>query len=318
MWNRRQFCLSPLAAGLTAGQKLVHTVRGPVAVDKLGSTLMHEHVLVNFTGAPYDRDEAFRVALPELQDLHDRGCRTLVECTPKYIGRDVELLRRLSVASDLHILTNTGYYAAAGDKYLPEHAWREPAHQIAQRWITEANDGIDGIRPAFLKLGVDAGPLSEIDAKLIGAGILCHKQTRLRLHVHTGNGEAAQGILALLRRSNVDPSAYVWVHAQNEKDRDIHLHAARAGAWIELDGVNAKSMEAHAAAVLDLIGAGFGQQVLISQDSGWYRPGEPGGGLFNGFTFLFDTFVPALRKHGLSDEQIQMLLVENPARALTT
>jgi len=310
MFNRRQFFLSLLAA--TA--KTVQTVRGPVPVEKLGVTLMHEHVLVNFTGATYDRDEAFRVALPKLEDLYDRGCRTLVECTPDYIGRDARLLRRLSTASRLHILTNTGYYAAANDKYVPEHAWKESAQQIANRWITESRIGIDGtdIRPAFVKLGVDAGPLSEIDTKLIEAGLLTYRATGLKLHVHTGNGIAAKQILGLIDK------AYVWVHAQNEKDHRAHIEAARAGAWIELDGVNERSAEAHIAVIRALIAAGYLNRVLISQDSGWYRPGEPGGGRFNGYTFLFDSFLPALKRSGVSDAHIRTIMVDNPARVLTS
>ena len=316
MWSRRQFCFS--LAALAEG-RTVPTVRGPVPVRELGPTLIHEHILVNFTGAAYDPEEAFRAALPKLREVYARGCRTLVECTPDYIGRDVALLHRLSEASGLHILTNTGYYAAANDKYVPEHAWRESPRDIAQRWIREAREGVDqGIRPAFVKLGVDAGNLSAIDVKLIEAGILCHKDTRLRLHIHTGNGEAAKQILALLEKRRVNPAAYVWVHAQNEKDRRIHVRAARAGAWLEFDGVNAGSSAAHLDAVMDLIAAGFQKQLLISQDSGWFRPGEPAGGQYNGYTYLFDEFVPALRKRGLSDAQVRALLVDNPARVLTT
>jgi phosphotriesterase-related protein len=279
---------------------------------------MHEHVLVNFTGASYDRDEAFRVSLPKLEDLYDRGCRTLVECTPDYIGRDVRLLRRLSIASGLHILTNTGYYAAANDKYVPAHAWQESAKQIAARWIAEFRQGIEGtdVRPAFLKLGVDSGPLSEIDTKLIQSGVIAHRATGLRLHVHTGNGVAAWGVLALLR--NVRPDAYVWVHAQNEKDNRVHIDAAKAGAWIELDGINERSLETHRTAVKALIDAGHLNRILISQDSGWYRPGEAGGGRYNGYTFLFDSFLPALKSIGVSEAQIRTIMVDNPARVLTS
>ncbi|HYI97071.1 MAG TPA: hypothetical protein VEX68_26245 [Bryobacteraceae bacterium] len=309
MFNRRQFFISLLAP--TAN--IVQTVRGPVPVEKLGVTLMHEHVLVNFTGATYDRDEVFRVALAKLEDLYDRGCRTLVECTPDYIGRDVRLLRRLSSASGLHMLTNTGYYAAANDKYVPEYAWRESAQQIADRWITESRNGIDGtgIRPAFVKLGVDAGPLSEIDTKLIEAGMIAHRATGLKLHVHTGNGIAAKQVLGLIGK------AYVWVHAQNEKDNRVHIEAARAGAWIELDGVNERSLEEHVGAVRALIDAGHLNRILISQDSGWYRPGEPDGGRFNGYTYIFDSFIPALKRSGVSDAQIRTIMVDNPARVLT-
>lgn len=313
MLSRREFTLSLLAAQ-SNGE--VQTVRGPVSAAKLGTTLMHEHILVNFTGAAYNPDDAFGAALPKLKEVKARGCQTLVECTPDFIGRDPALLKRLSIASGLHILTNTGYYAAAKDKYVPEHAWKETAEQLAQRWIGEAKSGIGstGIRPAFVKLGVDAGPLSEIDKKLLQAGLITHRATGLRLHIHTGDGVAAKEILGLFRSS---APAFVWVHAQNEKNRDIHIQAARAGAWIEFDGINRNSMNAHLDAVTEMLTAGFGARVLTSQDSGWYRPGEPGGGTFNGYTLLFDEFVPALRKRGISEAQIRTLLIDNPARVLS-
>ena len=168
-----------------------------------------------------------------------------------------------------------------------------------------------------MKIGVDAGPLSEIDAKLVSAGCFCHKTTGLRLHVHTGDGEAASGILELMGKHDVPASAYVWVHAQSEKDRQVHVKAAKAGAWLEFDGISPKRLEDHVAAVAELIELGYISQLLVSQDSGWYRVGEPGGGQFNGYTYLFESFVPALKKRGVTDAQIRTLLVENPARVLT-
>ena len=80
----------------------VMTVLGAVAPDALVVTLPHEHVMVDFIGAEkagrdrYDADEVFETALPHLQQVRKLGCRTLVECTPAYIGRDAALLRRLS------------------------------------------------------------------------------------------------------------------------------------------------------------------------------------------------------------------------------
>jgi phosphotriesterase-related protein len=267
----------------------------------------------------YDRDEVFRAALPKLKELADTGCRTLVECTPAYLGRDVQLLQRLSKASGLYILTNTGYYGAANDKFVPKHAFSESPAELAQRWTRELLEGIEGtaIRPAFMKIGVDSGPLSAIDAKLIGAAALCHKATGLRLHVHTGNGVAAKAIYDMLTKLTIDPSAYVWVHAQSEKDTSVHHELASVNVWIELDGINAKSEETHLKMLEALAGRGHLSKVLISQDSGWYRVGEPGGGQFNGYTYLFNSFLPALRKRGFTEAQVRMLMVDNPARALT-
>src|SRR6187431_2666753 len=96
----------------------VMTVLGPIAPGQLGVTLTHEHGVVDFLGAEkakalrHDAEDAFTTILPHLKKLKERGCQSFVECTPNYIGRDVRLLKRLSEASGLNILTNTGYYGA--------------------------------------------------------------------------------------------------------------------------------------------------------------------------------------------------------------
>lgn len=304
----------------------VWTVLGPVAARDLGLTLVHEHVLVDFVGAGevgrhrYDAEEAFRVALPFLEEVESRGCRTLVECTPAYLGRDAALLRRLSTASGVNLVTNTGYYGAAADKFVPAHAWKETADELAARWTAEARDGIEGtgVRPGFLKIGVDAGPLSEIDRKLVTAAARCHLGTGLTISIHTGDGRAALDIVSVLAAEGVAPEAYVWVHAQNETDRAVHVRAAEQGAWVEFDGVSEERLDAHVAAVADMRGRGLLGRVLVSQDAGWYRVGEPGGGAFRPYTLLFDAFVPAVRRAGLGEADVRTLLVDNPARALAS
>ena len=292
--DRRDFLaglslLVPAAGARAAGNEAkVETVLGPVAASDLGLTLVHEHVLVDFIGADrvrpdrYSADDVFRTALPFLNAAKERGLRTLVECTPAYLGRDPVLLRRLSEAAGLHILTNTGYYGAARDRYVPAHAWREGADELAARWIKEARDGIDGtgIRPGFLKIGVDSGPLSDIDRKLVVAAARCHLATGLTIAVHTGDGAAARDIVAALGGEGVAPSAYVWVHAQNEQARSVQVEVAAAGAWVELDGVGPTSASAHADAVADLARRGHLGRLLVSQDAGWYHVGEPGGGSY--------------------------------------
>jgi phosphotriesterase-related protein len=301
----------------------VLTVAGPIDAATMGTTLVHEHVLVDFAGAErvsrsrYDADEVFRTALPRLQEVAARGCRTLVECTPAYLGRDPLLLRRLSAASGLQILTNTGYYGAMQDRFLPAHAFGESARQLADRWTTEFRKGIEGtgVRPGFIKIGVDAGELSGPDRKLVEAGALCHLDTGLTLAVHTADGHAALGILEVLKTRGVSPEAWVWVHALNAKDPATRAFAAAEGAWVELDNLGPDTLDEHVAAALDLQGRGRLDRVLVSQDAGWYHVGEPGGGTYRPHTFLFDAFVPALRARGLGDRELRTLLVDNPARA---
>jgi phosphotriesterase-related protein len=60
---------------------------------------------------------------------------------------------------------------------------------------------------------------------------------------------------------------------------------------------------------------GLLHKVLFSHDAGWYRPGEPGGGEFRGFTEIENLLIPALRENGLSQQDIHQLFVLNPAEA---
>ena len=224
------------------------TVNGSVPTNKLGKTLPHEHVMVDFIGADqvsadrYDVDDVFRKVLPYLTKAKEAGCKTFIDCAPAYLGRDPTLLKRFADASGLHIITNTGYYGARQGKYLPKHAFEETADQLAARWTKEWTDGIGGteIKPGFIKIGVDKGKLTEVNHKLIQAAARCHLKTGLTIASHTGDGTAAMEQLEVLEREGVSPNAWIWVHAQNELNTGFHKAAAKAGAWVELDGIRNK------------------------------------------------------------------------------
>jgi phosphotriesterase-related protein len=303
----------------------VQTVTGLVPAAELGLTLMHEHVLVDFIGADqvspqrYDANHAFTTILPHLLQARKNGCRTLVECTPAFLGRDGALLRRLSEASGLHILTNTGLYGAANDKHLPRYAFTEGAEQLAARWTREFEQGIDGspIKPAFMKIGVDDAPLSEVDRKLVRAAALTSRSTGLPIASHTGTGLAAIAELGVLEDGGVPASSFIWVHAQSERDPAFHARAAKAGAWVEFDGISETSIARHVALVVEMKTRGLLGRVLVSHDAGWYRVGEPGGGRFRPFDTLFTRFIPALTAAGVTTSEVNQLLVDNPRQALT-
>lgn len=307
-----------------AGDEIM-TVNGRVSAKLVGFTLSHEHVLVDFIGAGkvnpnrYEAEEVFKIALPRLLAVKQRGCQTLVECTPAWLGRDVQLLKRLSEASGLNIVTNTGYYGAAGEKYLPGYAYNESANDLAARWIKEWKNGIDGtaIRPGFVKSGVDKHPLSAMQRKLVLAACLTHLSTGLPFGIHTGDGAAALEELQIIESSGVNPEAWIWIHAQNEKDRAIHIRAAKAGGWVSYDGVHADSIDDCLRFLADMKKENLLHKVLLSQDSGWYHVGEAGGGTYNDYNTIADKLLPAMKGEGFSQPDIDLLFVRNPAKAFT-
>jgi len=333
--NRREFMAGAFAVagagtivdmkGAVMGKQQIMTVEGPIDREVAGTFLPHEHMMVDFIGASevsrdrYDQQQVFETVLPYLQQAKNLGVTVVAECTPAYLGRDVELLNRLAKASGVKLITNTGYYGAGDDKYVPDHAYEETADQLARRWIREWVEGIEdtGIRPGFIKIGVDAGRLSEIDKKLVVAAAKTHLATGLTIAAHTGDGTAALDELATLAENGVDASAFIWVHAQIETDTDIHRRAGEKGAWVEFDGLGPRSVDRHVALVQDMGKRGLLDRVLVSHDAGWYNVGEPRGGTFRMFDTLFEKAIPAMEQAGITDRQILQLTHNNPVAAFS-
>jgi phosphotriesterase-related protein len=167
-----------------------------------------------------------------------------------------------------------------------------------------------------MKIGVDQSPLSTVDAKLVRAAALTHRETGLAIASHTASGAAALEELDLIDRSGVPASAFIWVHAQAERDATFHTRAARRGAWVEFDGVSPASVTRHVELVGHMKEQGLLGRVLLSHDAGWYRVGEPAGGQFRPYDTLFTTLIPALKAAGLADAEVRQLIVAHPRDAL--
>lgn len=327
---RRTFLAGALAPGIPSALRAqgasaegrVMTVRGPVKPAELGLVLAHEHLFSNFGGDPaewasYDEDALTATVLPYLRKLSKLGCRTIADATAAWFGRRPDLLRKLSVASGIHVLTNTGYYGAANDRYVPQSAYEESPDAIAARWTEEFQKGIGetGIRPGFLKIGVDEGPLSEIDRKLIVSAARTHKQTGLTIAVHTGgNPEAARQQIEILRAEGVSPSAWIWVHANSVLEAGELLRAAEQGAWISLDGLEEASVDRHLVLLQRLRQAGRLGQLLLSHDGNSFRAT---GRAPRPYEALFTHFLPLLRKEKFAESEIRQLTRTNPQQAYT-
>ena len=309
------------------GERQVMTVRGPISASELGVTLTHEHVLANFQSyeewarnpLTYDQDEVVKVVLPYLTRIHELGCRTFVDATASFLGRDPALIRRLSEESGLHMLTVTGNYAAVENRFIPTYVYSDSTEELAQRWIDEWENGIGdtGIRPGFIKLGFNGAALTDVEQKLIDAAAMTHLATGLTIGAHTGPAVSAFEQLASLEAAGVHPSAWIWIHAHNEKDLNRHIEAARRGAWISFDGLSADSVSEFVKKVARLRDEGLLNRVLVSQDAGWYTVGEPRGGDFRTFETVFTEFIPALRDAGFTDAEIDTLFIDNPANAFS-
>ncbi len=309
------------AAKKNSKRPFVHTVTGTISADSMGFTLPHEHVMVDWNGGDgksrerYDPEEVFNVILPFIEEINELGVRTFVDCTPPYLGRDVEILARLSRATGIIFITNTGLYEKT---YAPPFAFEASAEQIAEMFTKEILENIEGtgIKAGFIKIGVsNKGPVTQNDRKIVKAACQAHKMTGATIHSHTFQGASAITQLDILEREKVDPAAFTYIHACFEPDISYNIEAAKRGVWVEFDSIREETGDKHLKRILTMLDKGFEDQLLLSQDRGWYRVGEPHGGKINAYSYLPREFLPLLESKGVGEDLIHKLTVLNPARA---
>jgi len=298
----------------------INTVQGPINFSELGMSLTHEHIMSNYgkeinETPSYDSIQLFNQVIPYLKNLRSLGVNSIFDCTTEYFGRRVDLLKMISDATDIQIITNTGFYGAADDRYIPEYAYGASAKAISEIWIDEFENGIKGtdIKPGFIKLAFDDGrPPSDIDKKLLEAGILTHLSTGLTIAVHTGkNMEALELQMQLLRDNAIHPSAWIWTHANKVEDDIVLLDLAAKGSWISLDGVNESNINEYIRRIKLFKQKNLLHKILLSHDGN----GFPSGGPIRNFEAIFESLVPEMLTNGFTQDDIYQVLVRNPKEA---
>ena len=310
---------------MNSGQ--IQTLRGPVAADALGRTLPHEHLFVDLRGpfvpgyAAADAERVVERMLPYLNELAARGVTALVDCAPPGVGRNVPVLRRIAAVTSLHIIAPTGVYK---EGFIPTALLDLTPKTLAERWVYELTEGMDGTdsRAGFIKVALsDAGP-TPIEVRNLQAAALASQQTGAVVASHTIGEPAIRREVEVLTSAGLDLRRFIWVHAHTVHDPAVHVEMAQRGVWVEFDAIGADAWMDQPLLldlVVKLIEAGYADQLLLSHDAGWYDPAQPDGrpqpdGI-RGYTALFDTFIPALHAHGVTEAIIDQITITNPARA---
>jgi len=303
----------------------VITVLGEIPASEMGITLTHEHVLVDFamidsiTPNRYNKDSVIMKVLPYFEELKPFKVATFVDCTPEFMGKDPQLLAELSRKTGINILTNTGWYAADNQRHIPHEINDMSAEDIAKIWIEEAKNGIGntGIKPGFIKIGINDSQLTEADKKLVAAACLTHLETGLTIMSHTGRASAALAQLQILKQYGVDPSAFIWAHAMVESSKDNILAISQMGCWVAFDGIHEEMVTIIRFTDLLHFMKSTRQlnRVLLSHDAGWYQPGKPNGGEIRPYTALFNFLIPYVMSEGFTQKDIDQIIIKNPAEA---
>ncbi len=311
-----------MVVSCTTKEEIVQTVFGKETIDPDGIWLSHEHILVDFKGADsiveenYDIDLIEEFMLPYLADLDKYKVKYFVDATPQYLGRHEDFLLKIAERSGLQILTNTGFYGARNNKFIPSGFQSKSAEEMASLWIDEFKNGINGtnVRPGFIKISIDNKvPLDTLHQKIVTAAALTHLKTGLTIASHTGEAIGLWPQLKILEKMGVSPDNFIWVHAQNENDMTNYSKAAEQGCWISLDGIG-WGWEEYVEKLLFAKQNDILHRILISHDAGWFDP-QKNIQEIQPFTAIFEQLLPALIENGFTSAEIHQLLSVNPAKA---
>ncbi len=320
---------------MSEATRTVQTVTGAADTSALGRTLIHEHVLVGFPGwdldanaPPFIRAEVMTRAIDQMQALRDVGVGTFVDPCPMDLGRDVEFLAELSQRSGMRIICTTGgYFEAEGITYTFRHL---PVEEIAAIYVKEITEGIGdtGIKAGAVKIATGSGRVSSYERKLLTAGARAARATGVPLISHTQDATCGHDQIDIVTGEGVGAERLVVGHSDGIDDPEYHRSLAERGAFVGFDRFGISIIlpdEVRVRNVLKLARAGHTRRILLSHDSivCWRGRPVPYGNSYDELlaklpdwrpTLIFTTIVPQLLAGGLSPEDIETILVDNPRR----
>jgi phosphotriesterase-related protein len=295
------------------------TTLGKKSADELGMILPHEHVFVDLRTwdkpgyGQADAADVVAIMQPEIEKIKMQGITALVECSTLGVGRRADLDKAVSEAANFPIVVPTGVYREPW--LLP---WIHHASDAAllewMRGELEQEIESSGVQAGWIKLSAGDDGITPTEAKVLRAAARAAAQVNAVIGSHTIRGRVVQDQLDIIEAAGYTPTRFIWIHTQAEPDFDLHLTMARRGAWLEYDSIGNEDDEKHLTNILKLLDAGFGNQLLLSHDRGWYDPASPGRDL-KPYTYLVDKFLPKLRARGVDEATIRQLTMTNPFKA---
>jgi phosphotriesterase-related protein len=313
----------------------VETVLGPVSTADLGRTLMHEHVFVltsdvqqNFPDEWGDEDARVADAVAKLRELPGIGVRTIVDPTVIGLGRYIPRIKRIAEqVPELNIVVATGVYTYTDVPGFFIH--RGPGlgegvpDPMADMFVADITTGIagTGVRAGLLKCAIDKAGLTPGVERVLRAVGEAHLRTGvpITVHTHPSSHTGLEVKRILVDEAGVDPRKVVLGHSGDTSDADHLSELAEAGFLLGMDrmGINTeRTFEQRCDIVVELCRRGFAEKMVLSHDAAcyidWVDPNvRP---LLTQWHYLHieQEVLPYLREHGVTEEQITAMLMDNP------
>ena len=323
----------------------INTVLGPIEPEQLGRTLMHEHVFVlspevekwpvgkGLDGCEeWDEEASFAEAIEKLRELKRSGIDSVLDLTVIGLGRNTRLLQRVAQAvPEINLILATGLYTY---DVLPFYfRFRGPGtlsggdEFMTDMWVRDIEQGIAnlGVKPGMLKCATELEGITPAIDRVLRSVAQAHRRTGVSINTHTPIPPEPWGLeqQRILREEGVNLERCVIGHGGGTKNLDYLQELMDAGSIIGMDrfGIDTFSFDETVGIVALLCQRGYADRMVLSHDASCYSDWFPAKMLdampnWN-WTFISRTVLPALQKAGVSEAQIDQMLVGNPRRILT-
>lgn len=333
---------------------LVQTVQGEIDSKELGITLMHEHLYIDRSHLweepngpskyfanqpvsmdilgklrlnPYDnKDNGLmvdeEVAVKEALEFYHFGGGTIVDVTPVALGRDPKALYRLSRRTGLNIIMGCGYYL---EKTIPAHVRDWSIEEIENDILSDLEVGVagTGIKAGIIgEIGISPD-MTELEVRVLRAAARAQKKTGHVLTIHLPGWERyGHQVLDIVEKEGGAIHKTILDHMNPSMDDvEYQMSLADRGAFLEFDQIGmdllfpegqSPSDEENARGIINLLEKGYGESLLLSHDIFLKILLKTYGGW--GYSHILENFVPRLINMGVSQQEIDMILKENPRR----
>ena len=312
----------------------VETVNGPVDLEELGVTLVHEHFRVTDEAArfqfPHLYDEAaeWEAAMSDANAVKGHGVRTVVEPSAMFLNRDAAFSKRVADESGLNVVLATGVYTY---EHLPQILMNRTEDELAEIFVHDIEEGIQGTgsKAAFIKCAADEPGVTPNIEKVHRAAARASLQTGrpIMAHSHPKSGTGLEQ-MRVFTEEGVDAGKVQVAHTGDTDDLGYIERLLDTGCWIGMDRYGLDiylPTEQRQTTVLALLEKGHAERMFLSQDYcstlDYFTP-EVAEQLAAtaaanwSMTFLFEQVIPELKERGMTDEQLDQMMVENPKRWL--
>lgn len=275
-----------------------------------------------------DLDEA----IAELMQYKMAGGGTVIEVGVPGIGRDPVGLARVSRATGLNIICSTGMYIARSH---PPYVKKKSIEELCQQMVEEITKGIGntGIRAGAIKVAMSgrtaAEPFTEDEEKILRAAARAQAKTGVPMTVHPNfQGKHWSAYLDIIEKEGGDLSRFFASHVEfYSPDTEYQLSLLKRGIYVSFDQFGHEEYMDGAApgscfppdkyrvnSILELVKAGYANRIVLANEIAIKCAYRKYGG--HGYGHVLENIVPELRYKGVTEAQLNAMLVENPKRLL--